>query len=398
MRLAGHSSERTSQARRTRQDTEVSSHINGDCRGHFTLQWHSEWKTTLISGALLIFLPIWCTLLVKLLGSHCNFQVSSCCTSPLALVVPPDYLSSFPAQGLSVSLPHPLHHSLASISPIPHHHLPSSMPQERGKSKRGARNHDDLSRKTRLTPSQRALIAHFASPHHSTKRLNLALLHGTSPVKLEAEASTAHYPPTLQPLCKVKEEAPPLDARTPLPTNLLAPPIIKPGDPYYGDGSCQVEEEIPPLATTPEDDMQRTKRQMTRLNTSTITSWRSTSTYSSKLDRGRQTRSTLNEFSAKGWTSFSRRSRMHRRMPSARHAANDSSQLTTSMVNPAQPQIKVTRFSFLFNTSCRLAGLASYNNLVFFFYYIFIVSSMIAQLMVLLEPKAALSSQSILLT
>jgi hypothetical protein len=127
------------------------------------------------------------------------------------------------------------------------------MPREHGKSKRGARNRDDLSRKTRLTPSQRAFIAHFASPSHSTKRLNLALPHGTSPVKLEVEASIAHYPTNLQPLCKVKEEAPPL-ARAPLPTNLLAPPIIKPGDPYYGDGSCQAEEEIPPLATTPEDD------------------------------------------------------------------------------------------------------------------------------------------------
>jgi hypothetical protein len=29
-------------------------------------------------------------------------------------------------------------------------------------------------------------------------------------------------------------------------TNLLVPPVINLGEPYYGDGSCQVEEEIPP--------------------------------------------------------------------------------------------------------------------------------------------------------
>jgi hypothetical protein len=29
-------------------------------------------------------------------------------------------------------------------------------------------------------------------------------------------------------------------------TNLLAPPVINLGEPYYGDGSYQVEEEIPP--------------------------------------------------------------------------------------------------------------------------------------------------------
>jgi hypothetical protein len=32
----------------------------------------------------------------------------------------------------------------------------------------------------------------------------------------------------------------------PIPTNLLAPPLVKPGQPYYGDGSCRVEEEAPP--------------------------------------------------------------------------------------------------------------------------------------------------------
>ena len=32
----------------------------------------------------------------------------------------------------------------------------------------------------------------------------------------------------------------------PLVTNLLSPQAIKPEEPYYGDRSCQVEEEIPP--------------------------------------------------------------------------------------------------------------------------------------------------------
>jgi hypothetical protein len=40
--------------------------------------------------------------------------------------------------------------------------------------------------------------------------------------------------------------SPPLEARLPTTTNLLAPPNYKPGDYYSGDESCIVEEEIPP--------------------------------------------------------------------------------------------------------------------------------------------------------
>jgi hypothetical protein len=68
---------------------------------------------------------------------------------------------------------------------------------------------------------------------------------------METNSSMVHFPPS-PPLALnyspsiVKEEVPPLGVRPPMDTNLLAPPIVKPGDPSYGDESCQVEEEIPP--------------------------------------------------------------------------------------------------------------------------------------------------------
>jgi hypothetical protein len=222
-------------------------------------------------------------------------------------------------------------------------------------------------------------------------------LHGASPVKLETKTSTAHHPSSLLSLGKVKEEAPPLDAHTPIPTNLLAPPIVKPGEPYYGDGSCQVEEEIPPNLQL-EDSYrynqrhysrilteQWAKRKMTRHNTSLIASWRSTSTSSSKSDRGKRTRSTLNESSTKGWISCSRRSRMLRRMP------NPDLQ---PMVHPSLQHTWSTRPShrlmfpgfglFSVQYSCRIA---TYNDLDFFSYYIYTVSVMLVLLIVCLSRK-----------
>jgi hypothetical protein len=134
--------------------------------------------------------------------------------------------------------------------------LPPACLRERGKSRRGARYYNTLSRANRLTPSQRALIAHFASPRHSSQRTQEALqstplqFHSVNSVKVEASSSRAHFPlsipPPLPGLNLVKEEVPPSGTCPPLATNLLAPPIVKPGDPYYGDGSCKVEEEIPP--------------------------------------------------------------------------------------------------------------------------------------------------------
>jgi hypothetical protein len=44
----------------------------------------------------------------------------------------------------------------------------------------------------------------------------------------------------------VKEKMPPSEVCLPTATSLLGPPVLKPGEPYYGDVSCIVEEEIPP--------------------------------------------------------------------------------------------------------------------------------------------------------
>jgi hypothetical protein len=108
------------------------------------------------------------------------------------------------------------------------------MPRERGKSKRGVRYYNTLSRRNRLSPSQLALIAHFTSPRHINQRSSEAppstphLLHGFNPVKEEASPSCAHIPPStphfLHGLSLVKEEVPPSCVRIPLATSLLPPP------------------------------------------------------------------------------------------------------------------------------------------------------------------------------
>jgi hypothetical protein len=69
----------------------------------------------------------------------------------------------------------------------------------------------------------------------------LALHYSPSKAKEEAPPLALHYSPSI-----VKEEAPPLGVHPPLLTNLLSPPTVKPEEPYYGNESCQVEEEIPP--------------------------------------------------------------------------------------------------------------------------------------------------------
>jgi hypothetical protein len=68
---------------------------------------------------------------------------------------------------------------------------------------------------------------------------------------METTSSTTHFHPSPPPALNyspsiVEEEAPPLGVHPPMATNLLAPPVINLGEPYYGDGSFQVEEEIPP--------------------------------------------------------------------------------------------------------------------------------------------------------
>jgi hypothetical protein len=149
-----------------------------------------------------------------------------------------------------------------------------------------------------------------------------------------------------------------LGAHPTLPTNLLAPPIVKPGDPYYGDGSCQVEEEIPPSwqleiqtgtakdTTTEADNATWARRKKTRHNISPIASWRSTSASSSKSDRSKRTRCTLSESSAKGWISCSRRSRCSCacQMPDLQSAVHPSLQHTWS-TRPGH-RLKFPGFSF----------------------------------------------------
>ena len=39
---------------------------------------------------------------------------------------------------------------------------------------------------------------------------------------------------------------PPSEVRLPTASSLLSPPVLKPGEPYYGDGHCIMEEKIPP--------------------------------------------------------------------------------------------------------------------------------------------------------
>jgi hypothetical protein len=67
---------------------------------------------------------------------------------------------------------------------------------------------------------------------------------------MEVTSSTTHFPLSCPPLLHnpriVKEEAPPSCASPPLATNILAPLIVKPRDPDYGDVISMVEEGIPP--------------------------------------------------------------------------------------------------------------------------------------------------------
>jgi hypothetical protein len=89
------------------------------------------------------------------------------------------------------------HHLSASLPTTHHLHTLPSMPRERGKSKRGARYYNTLSRRNRLSPSQLALIAHFTSPQNTNQRSQEApsstplQLHGINPVKEEASPSCA---------------------------------------------------------------------------------------------------------------------------------------------------------------------------------------------------------------
>jgi hypothetical protein len=203
-----------------------------------------------LPGALSLAEHFGLTILLTSLFSPCTSVASSRLNPPPANQERPLHLALL----WLLHLP-PLHpvslHSLHSLPPPPP--CPPTMPRERGKPKRGARKNNALSRANRLTPSQRALIAHFAHPHRSTQSTQSALLQSLEvcKVKMETTSSTTHFPPSPPPALLyspsiVKEEAPPLGKRIPLATNLLAPPVIKPGEPYYGDGSCQVEEEIPP--------------------------------------------------------------------------------------------------------------------------------------------------------
>jgi hypothetical protein len=127
------------------------------------------------------------------------------------------------------------------------------MPRERGNPKRGVHKKNALSRDNKIIPSQRARIAHFSHPLRSTQSTHSASLQSLEvyKVKMETTSSTVHFPPSPPPVLLYspnifKEEAPPFGERIPLATNLLAPLVIKSGEPYYVDGSFQVEEAIPP--------------------------------------------------------------------------------------------------------------------------------------------------------
>jgi hypothetical protein len=168
------------------------------------------------------------------------------------------------------------------------------MPREWGKPRRGTRKMNALTRATRLTTSQRPLIAHFSRSHSTTRSTQTTLrtpkletptssfqtqttMHTPTMETLSSSAhsppSPLHYhvstmkeeapPPPFHPsLTTVKEEAPPpffhpspssvnvtvppLEARLPTATILLASPVLRLSEPYYGDGSCIAEEEIPP--------------------------------------------------------------------------------------------------------------------------------------------------------
>jgi hypothetical protein len=140
-------------------------------------------------------------------------------------------LCNFTGASLLLSLSSlPKHLLTASLPSSPGLHIFPSIPIERGKSKRGVRYYNALSWRNRLSPSQLALIAHFSSPRHNNQE------------SLDVPPSSPHL---LHGFSPTKREAPPSCARIPLATSLLPPPKLNPQDPYYGDGSCMVEEEIP---------------------------------------------------------------------------------------------------------------------------------------------------------
>jgi len=65
---------------------------------------------------------------------------------------------------------------------------------------------------------------------------------------LEATSSMTHFPPSPTQLHNpsgAKDEAPPMGMCHTLDPYFLAPPVVKPGNKYYGDGSWKVEKEIP---------------------------------------------------------------------------------------------------------------------------------------------------------
>jgi hypothetical protein len=162
--------------------------------------------------------------------------------------------------------------------------------QEKGGSpRRGSLYYNALSRHDRLTPSQLALIAsRISGPRHNSQG-------SSEPPSSPPHSIHGNFP--------VKEETPPSRERTPLLTNPLAPPKINPQDPVFGDGSCMVEEEIPPswqveehMVITSED------KEVEHLCSMQIDSRRSTSNLFSKFGKSKMISCTHSASSAKDWT------------------------------------------------------------------------------------------------
>jgi hypothetical protein len=214
------------------------------------------------------------------------------------------------------------HHLSASLPTTHHLHTLPSMPRERGKSKRGARYYNTLSRRNRLSPSQLALIAHFTSPRHTNQRSQEAppstplQLHGISPVKEEASPSCTHIPPStphlLHGLSSVKEEAPPSCTHIPLATSLLPPPqnsihrtpttemVVVWWRRKSPRASKWRKTQWLPMRTPQRSPARKRRRSIP--NNLQITSRRSTSNSSLKSGRNRTIRCTLSASLAKEWT------------------------------------------------------------------------------------------------
>jgi hypothetical protein len=170
--------------------------------------------------------------LILLLGSSENFFTFSLCNCVFSIDLSGE-LSPYPFITLPLSLgPHRKFlciflgyftcTSTLSSSPerFPTASPPSSlclfifttMPRERGKSRRGAQYYNALSRHGKLSPSQLALIvARISGPMHNSQGSSVPPL--SSPHSIHGNFS-------------VKEEAPPLSKHIPLPTSLLGPPKV----------------------------------------------------------------------------------------------------------------------------------------------------------------------------